>query len=98
MSDHERASPSRIVGTENGAEDGPEIGIVYNRRLQILAAKDRIMIIVYADFGTKDQRIIRTDYTAQSIGTGVGFTARKTITYTLVGTRYRRDTIEWSIV
>lgn len=90
--------PIKISGTENGQPGGPEFTFVNNLRLQILAAKDRDQAIVYADFGTKDQRIIRIDYTAPSIGTGPGFTARKTLTYTLVGTKYRRDNITWSIV
>ena len=98
MSDFDRAQPVRVVGTENGAETGPEITLVYNRRLQILAAKDRLMSVTYADFGTKDQRVTQIDYTAASIGSGAGFTARKTLNYTLVGNKYRRDSINWSIV
>lgn len=69
-----------------------------NIRLKILRAADREQAITYASFGTKDQRITQIDYTAASVGSGPGFTARKILTYTLVGTRYRRDTIEWSIV
>jgi len=69
-----------------------------NVRLKILRAADREQVISYADFGTSNQRVTQIDYTAASVGAGPGFTARKILTYTLVGTRYRRDTIEWSIV
>ena len=91
--------PIKISGTENGQPNGPEFPIVNNRVQQILKAKDRAGTISYADFGTKDQRITEIRYTAPSIGAGPGFTAVKTFTYTLVGTRYRRDTPgDWSIV
>lgn len=55
----------------------------------------RQRVITYADIGTPNQRIIQVDYTA-SVRPGV--TARKVITYTLVSGRYRRDSINWSIV
>lgn len=90
--------PIKISGTENGQPNGTEYSLVYNRKLQILAAKDKSQAITYADFGTKDQRITRIDYTATSIGTGANFTARKDITYTLIGNNYRMDNITWSIV
>lgn len=66
-----------------------------NIRSQILAAPDRIQEIVYLDFGTKNQRVDRIDYSSPSIP---GVIARKQFTYTLVGNFYRRDTIEWSII
>lgn len=90
--------PIKISGTENGQPNGTEFTFVNNLRLQILAAKDRIQNITYADFGTKNQRVTQIDYTAPSIGSGPGFTARKTFTYTLVGVNYRRDSIIWSII
>jgi len=90
--------PIRVSGTENGQPNGTESTFVNNLRLQILAAKDRDQEIAYADFGNKNQRVTQIDYTAPSIGTGPGFTARKTLTYTLVGNLYRRDNITWSIV
>lgn len=89
--------PIKMSGTENGLPTGTEFTVVNNRRLQILGAKDREQSITYADFGTKNQRITQIDYTAASIGTGVGYTARKTFTYTLVGTNYRRDSINWTL-
>ena len=87
-----------VVGTDGPNKGDEKFTFVNNRRLQILAAKDRLMSITYADFGNKNQRVTQIDYTAPSIGIGAGFTARKTISYTLVGTRYRRDTIVWSLV
>lgn len=90
--------PLKISGTENGQPNGPEFTFVNNVRSQILAAKDRDQAIIYADFGTRNQRITQIDYTAPSIGSGSGFIARKSFIYTLVGTKYRRDNIIWSIV
>jgi len=90
--------PIKMSGTENGQPNGTEFTFVNNIRLQILEAKDRQQAITYADFGTKNQRVTGIDYVATSIGTGVGFTARKNFTYSLVGNRYRRDNISWSII
>ena len=91
--------PIKISGTENGQPNGTEFPFVNNVLQQILKAKDRTGTITYADFGTKNQRITQLTYTAPSIGTGAGFTAVKTFTYTLVGTKYRRDTPgDWSLV
>lgn len=87
-----------IVGSENGQKGGLKHAFVNNLRLQILAAKDRVQALTYADFGTKNQRITQIDYTAASIGTGPGFTARKTFTYVLDGNNYKRDLIIWSLV
>jgi len=90
--------PIIISGTEDGNPSGTEFAFVNNRRLQILAAKDREQYITYADFGTTNQRVTQIDYISPSIGVGAGYTARKNLSYTLVGTRYRRDTITWSLV
>lgn len=90
--------PIKISGTENGQTGGTEHVFVNNRRLQILAARDMTQSISYADFGTKNQRVVQIEYTAPTIGVGAGFTAVRTFSYTLVGTRYRRDSISWSIV
>lgn len=87
-----------IAGSEDGLKTGTKFAFVNNIRLQILAAKDRVQAITYADFGTKNQRVTQIDYTAASIGTGAGYTARKTLTYTLVGNNYRRDNIIWTLV
>ena len=84
-----------IAGTENGTASGIVRHFVNNRRQQILAAHDRVQVITYADFGTKDQRVTSIAYTSPTFP---GITALKTITYTQVGIRYRRDNITWSLV
>ena len=89
---------TKISGTDDGQSTGTERVFVNTIKNQILNAKDRAQTISYADFGTKDQRVTQISYTAVSIGTGAGFTARKTISYTLVGNSYRRDSISWTLV
>lgn len=84
-----------IAGTENGLATGTVRHFVNNRRQQILAAHDRQQVITYADFGTKDQRVTAIAYTSPTFP---GITALKTFSYSLVGIRYRRDNITWSIV
>lgn len=71
------------------------VALVENLRQQILKATDRQQDITYLDFGTKDERVSQIDYVAPSVGIQV---ARKIFTYTLVGNRYRRDSIDWSII
>ena len=73
---------SLIVGSIDGSKNGIKYGFVNNLRTQILATHDREQEIVYADFGTKDQRIVEINYTSDTFP---GVTARKTIEYTLVG-------------
>lgn len=90
--------PIKMSGTEDGTPSGTEFTFVNNKRKQILDAKDRDQTITYADFGTKDQRITQIDYTAPSIGVGAGNTARKTFTYVLDGSKYRRTNITWSLI
>lgn len=90
--------PLRISGTENGQPGGTEFTFVNTLRGQILAAKDRDQAFTYADFGTKDQRITQIDYAAPSIGSGAGYTARKTLTYVLDSGKYKRTNITWSLV
>jgi len=85
----------QLVGSIDGAETGSKFGLVYNLRQQILATHDREQEITYADFGTKNQRITQIDYTSPTFP---GIIARKQINYTLVGTRYRRDEINWSVL
>jgi hypothetical protein len=87
-----------VIGTENGQVGGTQHVFVNNIRQMILAAHDRDQEITYQDFGTKNQRITQIDYIAPSIGVGAGFTARKTLSYSLIGTRYRRDSITWSLI
>jgi hypothetical protein len=84
-----------ITGSETGNKVGNKYGFVYNRRQQVLAAHDRIDTYTYADFGTKNQRVIRVDYTS---ATFPGITVRRDFNYTLDGNRYRRTNSPWSIV
>lgn len=60
----------------------------------ILNSVDRVLAITYADFGTPSQRVTKLIYSSPSIP---GVEAHKTLSYTLVGNRYRRDSIIWSI-
>jgi hypothetical protein len=83
------------VGTIDGTPTGTQYVYVNNVRQQILAAHDRDQTITYADFGTKNQRITQVDYNSSTISPSV---ARKTITYTLISGRYRRDSINWSVI
>lgn len=84
-----------IKGTIDGTDTGTEYIFVNNLKTQILATHDREQEIIYADFGTKDQRIVEINYTSDTFP---GVTAKKTIEYTLVGNRYRRDKINWEIL
>lgn len=85
----------QLVGSIDGTKTGAKYGFVNNIRQQILSSQDREQAITYADFGTKDQRIVQIDYTSSTFP---GFTVQKIINYTLVSGRYRRDSIEWQIV
>jgi hypothetical protein len=85
----------QLVGSIDGTRFGAKYGFVNNIRQQILATQDRTQDIFYADFGTKNQRITQIDYQSSVFP---GIIARKTISYTLIGNRYRRDSINWSIV
>jgi hypothetical protein len=87
--------PIKISGTINGTPSGTEYTFVNNLRQQILAAHDREQNITYADFGTKNERVTQIDYAS---ATFPGITARKVLLYTLVGTKYRRNSINWVII
>jgi hypothetical protein len=65
-----------------------------NIRTLVLAAEDREQVITYEDFGTKNQRIVRIDYTTETLPDVV---VRKIISYSLVGNNYRRDNIRWEV-
>lgn len=86
--------PVITAGTSDGTPGGPVFVNVNNVKNQILATSDREQALSYADFGTKNQRIISITYTSPTFPS---IQATKTISYTLVGSRYRRDTITWSI-
>jgi hypothetical protein len=90
------ATPDNVmtVGTIDGTKTGTKYGFVNNLVQQILAAHDRQEVYTYADFGTKNERITRIDYTS---ATFVGHTATRDFSYTLVGPNYRLDDISWSV-
>lgn len=87
--------PVKISGTNNGLVSGTEYGFVYNRRSQVLDSDDRVENYTYVDFGTKNQRITRIDYTS---ATFPGITVRRDFNYVLDSGSYRRTTSVWSIV
>jgi len=87
--------PIKISGTIDGTTSGTEYTFVQNRRQQILAAHDVIPTYTYADFGTKNQRITRIEYTSSTFP---GITVRRDFNYVLDGTRYRRTSGPWSII
>lgn len=65
-----------------------------NIRQRILKSADRESYITYADFGTKNQRVTKIEYSTSTIPAN---TASKVIAYTLVGNKYKRDSINWII-
>lgn len=89
------ADTVQLVGSVDGTSTGTKLGFVNNKRQQILAAADRQQLITYADFGTKDQRIVQVTY---SSATFPGTQLQKVINYTLVGNFYRRDSINWNLI
>ena len=91
----EITQPSITAGTQDGLVGGPVFINVSNLRQQILASHDREQSITYADFGTKNQRVIQIDYSSPTFA---GFVAQKVILYSLVSGRYRRDSINWSVI
>jgi hypothetical protein len=84
-----------IIGTEDGTPSGVQHVFVNNLKSMILASHDREQEIEYADFGTANQRVTKIDYTSPTFP---GIEARKEFVYTLVGNRYRRDSILWRLI
>lgn len=82
----------QITGSDDGTKTGIKYGLVYNRKQQILDSADRIANFTYADFGTKNQRVTRIDYTSSTFP---GITIRREFVYTLVLGKYRRDSETW---
>jgi hypothetical protein len=87
--------PVIVAGTKDGSPTGEVFINVNNVKQQILASHNREQLIVYADFGTKNQRVVQIDYSSPTFA---GFVAQKLISYTLVSGRYRRDSINWSVI
>ena len=67
-----------------------------NSRQLILDANDLVKTYTWANFGNKNERVTRIDYTAPT--TAPGLTARRDFTYTLTSGAYRLDVETWSIV
>lgn len=89
------SSSAKVTSTNVGGKEGLDVNVLTNIKNQILATDDREQLITYADFGTKNQRVTQIDYTSDTFP---GIIARKTLSYTLVDTRYRRDSINWAII
>ena len=87
---------SIIVGTEDGTLVGTQYPFVNNIFKQILAAGDRIDQYVYADAGTRNERIIEISTTSGTVHSGM--TAKRTITYSLVGSSYIFASISRSVI
>lgn len=87
--------PITTRGSVDGTVGGTKYNFVYNLRQQILATHDRQENYTYADFGTKDQRITRVDYTS---ATFPGITIRRDLNYTLISGKYKRTDTVWTVV
>lgn len=85
----------QLVGSIDGLKTGQKFGIVNNLRLQILSSHDRIAQFEYADFGTRNQRIIKITYTSNTF---LGTSLERIFSYTLVGNNYRRDMETWNLI
>ncbi len=86
---------SLALGTVDGTVAGARKVFVNNVRQQILAAHDKQEAISYLDFGTKYERIVRIDFTS---ATFPGIIVRQDFTWTLVGIKYRLDSLNWSVL
>jgi hypothetical protein len=86
--------PVVVAGTRDGDPDSTPFVLVNNIKNQILQADDRVQEITYADFGTKNERIVQIKYTSPTFPS---VEAIKTINYSQVGNKYRRDSIVWTI-
>lgn len=74
---------------------GAWVGAIKPLADKILSAVDRSDAFTWADFGTKNERVTRIDYTAPSV---TAQTLRKTFSYTLVSGNYRLDTIVFTLI
>lgn len=84
-----------IQGSEDGTSSGTKYNFVYNVKQQILASHDRLETYTYADFGTKNQRITRIDYTSATFPAKI---VRRDFNYVLDGVSYRLTTSPWSVI
>lgn len=81
-------------GSINTAVTG-EVTLNETQRIKILSAADLSEAYTYADFGTSNERITLIVYNAPSVS--LVDEVHKTFNYTLVGTKYRLDSVDWSI-
>lgn len=89
------SEPLLVSGTEDGTPSGTERTFVNNQRLQVLASKDRQEAYTYVDFGTRNQRVVRVDYTS---ATFPGIIVRRDFNYVLDSNKYKPTTTVWSII
>jgi hypothetical protein len=91
------ATPSSVllVGSEDGTTAGTKVIFTNNIKQQILAASDVEEAYTWADFGTKNERITQIDYSSATFS---GFIARKTFAYSLNGSQYQLDDVNWSVI
>jgi len=89
-------APVISSGTDDGTPSGTPYVFVNNEFNQILAAGDRVDQFIYANAGTKNERIIEINTTSNTVH--VSKTARKQISYTLVGNSYVLTSIIKSVI
>lgn len=89
------SEPLIVSGTEDGTPTGTERAFVNNQRLQVLASQDRVENYTYADFGNKNQRITRVEYTS---ATFPGITIRRDFNYILDSGKYKLVDSTWTII
>lgn len=83
-------------GTSDGTTGGTQYVFVNSEFKQILDAGDRIDQFVYADAGTKNERVTEINTTSSTVHPGK--TAKKTISYTLAGNSYIITNITKTVV
>jgi hypothetical protein len=89
-------APVISSGTDDGTPSGTPYVFVNNEFSQILAAGDRVDEFIYADAGTKNERVIEINTTSTNVHPGK--TAKKSIIYTLVGNSYVLASITKSVI
>jgi hypothetical protein len=89
-------APVISSGTDDGTPSGTPYVFVNNEFNQILAAGDRVDQFIYADAGTKNERVTEINTTSTDVLPGK--TAKKSIAYTLVGNSYVLTSITKSVI
>lgn len=78
----------RVVGNLTVGQD--------NDRTKVLNSNDLISAYTWLDFGTKNERVDKIDYTSATQLPGQ--TVRRQFAYSLVSGKYRLNSETWSIV